>query len=143
MNPSTLTQEGPATGHRALHVALWIAQVLLAALFLFAGSIKLAKPAMVAEQGHLSLALVIFIGVSEVAGGLGVLLPALTRVRPALTPLAAVGLAAILVLAICFHLIRGEASHTPIPLAFLALAVFVAWGRSVKAPISPRTPPSP
>ena len=95
------------------------------------------------EQGHLSLALVIFIGVSEVAGGLGVLLPALTRVRPALTPLAAVGLAAILVLAICFHLIRGEASHTPIPLAFLALAVFVAWGRSVKAPISPRTPPSP
>lgn len=143
MNPPTLAQEAPAAGHRALNVALWIAQVLLAALFMFGGAIKLAKPSMVAEQGHLSPALVLFIGVSEVAGSLGVLLPALTRVRPGLTPLAAIGLAIILVLAIAFHLLRGEASHTPVPLIFLALAIFVAWGRSRAVPISPRAQANP
>lgn len=143
MNPPTLSQEAPAASHRALNVALWIAQFLLAALFMFAGAIKLAKPSMVAEQGHLSLALVLFIGVAEVAGSLGVLLPALTRVRPGLTPLAAVGLATILVLAICFHLMRGEASHTPVPLLFLALAIFIAWGRSRAVPVASRAQASP
>jgi len=66
------------------------------------------------------------------------LLPALTRIKPILTPLAGVGLAVVMVLAAGFHVMRGELSALPINLAFGGLAAFVAWGRLQKAPISPR-----
>jgi hypothetical protein len=123
---------------RGLHVALWICQVLLFAMFLFAGGMKLLHPELGVQQGHLPWALVIFIGVSEIAGSLGVVLPGLTRVRPGLIPLAALGLAVIMVLATILHLVRAETSHAVAPIVLLAMALFVAWGRSRKAPIRPR-----
>ena len=82
--------------------------------------------------------LVRFIGVSEVAGAIGVVLPAATRVRPGLTPLAAIGLATIAVLAVGFHLMRGETASVVAPLVLLAIALFVAWGRGRAAPIAAR-----
>ena len=72
------------------------------------------------------------------AGALGVLLPSLSRIKPGLTSLAALGLAVVMVLATGFHLLRGEARFTPLTLALGALAVFVAWGRFRKAPIQAR-----
>jgi len=74
--------------------------------------------------------LVRFIGVVELAGALGVILPAATRIQPRLTPLAAAGLATIMVLAIPFHLMRGELKEIVINLALGGLAAFVACGRS-------------
>lgn len=123
---------------RGLNIALWIAQVLLAAAFLMSGGIKFVMSADQLAQAHMSPLLVRFIGLCEVAGALGVLLPAATRVRPMLTPLAALGLLVIMVLAFALHLSRGEMNHLPPPLVLGALAAFVAWGRFRKLPIAPR-----
>lgn len=127
---------------QAMNVALWITQLLLAAAFGMAGAMKATTPIAelapkmpwVANLPHL----VRFIGASELAGALGLLLPALTRIKPWLTPLAAVGLTVVMVLAAAFHVSRGEYSVLPIPLLLGALAAFVAWGRTRKAPIAAR-----
>lgn len=78
---------------RSTRAALWTLQGLLAALFLFAGGMKLVMPiAVLTQQTPLPGAFLRFIGVLEVAGGLGLVLPGLLRLRPVLTPLAAAGL---------------------------------------------------
>jgi len=88
--------------------------------------------------GALPEPLVRFIGVSELAGALGLLLPSLTRIKPKLTPLAAAGLTVVMVLAVFFHISRGELNALPITLGLGALCAFVAWGRYKAAPIAPR-----
>jgi hypothetical protein len=77
-------------------------------------------------------------GVLDLLGGIGILLPAVTRIAPALTVLAALGCTALQVGAIVFHLSRGEAADTPFNVLLAALALFVAWGRRSKAPIAAR-----
>jgi hypothetical protein len=81
-------------------------------------------------------AMVRFIGLSELLGGLGLLLPSILRIKPQLTPWAAIGLVAVQVLAAIFHLSRGESGVIGVNVLFIALAAFVAWGRMKKAPIS-------
>lgn len=66
------------------------------------------------------------------------ILPAATRIRPGLTPLAGAGLAAIMLLAVVFHAVRGEMAALPINLTLGGMAAFVAWGRSRKARIARR-----
>lgn len=124
-------------------VALWVVQVLLAAAFGTAGVMKTTMPIHELAQnlvwpGALPPALVRFIGASELAAAIGLILPAATRIRPVLTPLAAAGLVVVMVLASVFHLSRGEAQALPMNLTFGALAAFVAWGRFRKAPIKAR-----
>jgi hypothetical protein len=128
---------------KALHVSLWVVQLLLAAAFGMAGVMKTTVPiAELARKmvwpGVVPAALVRFIGVSELAAALGLVLPAATRVRPILTPVAAGGLVLVMALAGAFHLSRGEAQMLPINLILGGLAAFVAWGRAKKAPISAR-----
>ncbi len=143
MATHTWTQT-PAKPSKGLHIGLWVAQILLALAFGMAGSAKLASPiAALAAQGMTFVTtmpegLVRFIGLSEVAGALGMLLPALTRIKPVLTAWAGVGLSTVMVLAIGYHLSHGEAAHVAPPLVLLALAAFVAWGRFKAAPILPR-----
>ena len=80
-----------------------------------------------------------FIGLSELAGAVGVIVPTLTGIMPRLTPLAALGLATIQVLAMGFHLGRGEfAAMAPINLTLLGLSLFVLWGRTRRAPACAR-----
>jgi hypothetical protein len=79
-----------------------------------------------------------FMGLVDLAGGLGILLPALTRILPRLTVLAALGCVVLQVCALVFHLSRGEAMVTPLNVVLLALSLFVLWGRGKKAPILPR-----
>jgi len=128
-----------------MSIALWVVQVLLAIAFGMAGFMKLSLPMdALAANGMTFVAhtpewLVRFIGIAEVAGALGMILPAATRILPFLTPLAALGFAIIQVLAIGVHASLGETAATlPINLILLALSVFVAWGRWKKAPIAPR-----
>ena len=120
-----------------MNIALWVIQGLLASLFLFAGGMKLFARDRFrerAEQRHpdralgLSRGLVTFIGASEVAGSLGLVLPLGTQVLPVLTPLAAIGLAVIMVLATRFHLKRGEPVSMTIGLAELCMVVVVGRG---------------
>ena len=127
----------------ALSSSLWVVQVLLAVAFGFAGVMKSTAPiADLVEKmvwpGALPEAVVRFIGLSELAAALGLTLPSLTRIKPALTPLAAAGLVVVMSLAAIFHITRGEISALPINIGLGALAMFVAWGRWKKAPIAPR-----
>src|SRR4030088_3188429 len=97
-----------------MSIVLWIVQALLALLFLFAGGTKLIlsveqMQAMGSPNQIMLPALFIrFIGVCEVLGGLGLILPRLFRIRPGLTPLAAVGLSIIMVGAIVTTLMSGQ-----------------------------------
>ena len=137
------TMSHAAQRSRPLHVTLWIAQVLLAAFFLLAGINHGLRPLAVVAQSAPWVAgipawLVRFIGFAELAGGLGVVLPAATRVMPWLTPLAAAGLAVIMALAVPFHVMRGEANVIGLHVVVVVFALFVAWGRSTRARIAPR-----
>ncbi|TMA81295.1 MAG: DoxX family protein [Deltaproteobacteria bacterium] len=91
-----------------MNAALWVVQALLAALFLFAGGMKLVMP-LEALKGPVPLPglFLRFIGVCEVLGGLGLILPQLTQIRPTLTPIAAAGLATIMVGAVVIT-VAGE-----------------------------------
>ncbi|MBD0257707.1 MAG: DoxX family protein [Cytophagales bacterium] len=133
----------PQSTSKALHVTLWIAQVLLAAMFLMAGFMKSTQPiaqlsATLPWASQAPVGLVRFIGISEVLGAVGLVLPALLRIKPGLTVWAAVGIAVVMVLALVFHVVRGEFSAIGINLFMGLLAAFVAWGRSRQAPIQPK-----
>ena len=132
-----MTTHKPSKG---LHITLWICQIVLAAMFLMAGFMKLTTPIdklseTIPWAKDVSAALVRFIGASELLGALGLVLPALLRVKTWLTPLAAVGIALIMIFAIVFHVLRGEMSATGFNVIIMVLALFVAWGRYGKAPI--------
>jgi hypothetical protein len=119
--------------------ALWIVQGLLAALFLFAGGMKLVLP-LEALKGPVTLPgwFVRFIGVSEVLGALGLILPGLLRIRPGLTPLAAAGLVIIMIGATGIGLMVGDVAVTLISLVVGLLAALVAYGRWRLAPLRGR-----
>jgi len=115
-------------------IALWIAQVLLAGMYGMAGSMKTFQITKVREmmpwtKGR-SDGYVRFVGVSELLGALGLILPLLTGILPWLTPLAAIGLSIIQLLAIFqVHLPKKEFNVIPMNVVLLALSVLVAWGR--------------
>jgi DoxX-like family len=117
--------------------ALWIVQGLLAALFLFAGGIKLVLPLdQLTGDIPLSGGFIRFIGVVEVLGAIGLILPSVLGIRPGLTPLAACGLVIIMLGAVWLTLSSGAVGTAAIPLVMGLLAVFVAYGRWRLAPLS-------
>lgn len=137
---SILNKSGKRPYNR-LNVALWSTQLLLAAMFGMAGYMKLSQPishlsAILPWAAQLPEGLVRFIGIAELAGALGLILPAATRILLVLTPLAASGLFVIMVLASGFHISRGEISNLPINAVIGSLAAFIAWGRFKEAATS-------
>jgi putative oxidoreductase len=134
---------GDVRPSKALHVGLWVAQGLLGVMFLAVGAMKATQPIaaladMLGWPAAVPAALVRVIGVAEILGALGLILPAATRIKPMLTPLAGIGLATAMLLAMMFHISRGEVGALPLPLVLGGLAAFVAWGRAAKAPIARR-----
>ena len=126
-----------------MNAALWIAQILLALFFLAAGYTHGLVPIEQAVRSAPWIAdvpagLVRFIGAAELAGGLGVVLPAALRLQPRLTPLSAIGLMTIMLLAAAFHVSRGESHVIVMHLCVAAIAAFVAWGRLRMRPTTPR-----
>lgn len=127
-----------------LKVGLWAVQIYVGGMFLFSGYLKLFTP--VAEMAKMGMvwpsevpsAFLMFIGTVDLAGGLGLLLPALTRIQPRLTVLAALCAAVLQILAIAFHAYRGEFEALPLNATLLVGALFIWWGRSKRAPILPR-----
>lgn len=124
---------------KGLHIGLWVVQGLLAAAFGMAGFIKITTPMeQLTEMGltyvkSFGSGMVHFIGISEILAALGLILPAALRIRPVLTPIAAVGISIIMILATSYHLQNSEPFH--VTLILFVLATFVAWGRFKKAPI--------
>jgi uncharacterized membrane protein YphA (DoxX/SURF4 family) len=118
-----------------MNIALWIIAGLLAVAFLASGAVKLARPKeKLAALGmgwveDFSAGAVKAIGTLEVLAAVGLILPAALGIAPVLVPLAAVGLVVLMAGAIITHLRRHEAQVIASPMALLALAVLVAWGR--------------
>ena len=118
-----------------MNIALWIIQILLALLFIFAGGTKLYySPEVLAAMGppnqvHLPGLFLKFIGVCEILGGLGLVLPGLFKIRPQLTSLAAAGLLIIMIGAVVVT-ISGPGVGPAVPAVVVGLlCAFVAYGR--------------
>jgi uncharacterized membrane protein YphA (DoxX/SURF4 family) len=115
---------------------LWTLQGLLAALFLFAGVMKLVLPAQVlTSQSHLSAPFLRFIGVCEALGAVGLILPGLLRIRTELTPLAAAGLVIIMIGAVAVTVASMGFAPAVFPLVVGAFTTAVAYGRWRRSPL--------
>jgi uncharacterized membrane protein YphA (DoxX/SURF4 family) len=123
-----------------MNILLWIIQVLLTLLFLFAGSMKFIMPV---EEMNRQAPVVLpglflhFIGVCEMLGAIGLIIPALLRIKPGLTPLAAAGLA-IITLGATVITMKGGIAMAMVPFVVCLLSIFVAYGRWRVAPIASR-----
>jgi len=127
---------------KALNVSLWVAQSLLAAMFLIAGITKFTTS--IEDQRkmewakHVSTGLIYFVGMVEVLGAIGLLLPAILKIKPWLTSWAATGVVLVMVLAAALNLSVGDTKPIVPILIIAAVGIFIAWGRFKKVPIKPR-----
>ena len=120
---------------RAVSAILWTVQVLLALLFLFAGAMKFVTPAAVlAKQSPFPVSFIWFIGVVEVLGAFGLVLPGVFRIRTDLTPLAAAGLVIIMSGAVVTTIATAPVSMAVVPGVVGVLAAWVAYARTHVAP---------
>lgn len=128
---------------RSLHRVLWLGQLVLGAVFAFSAYEKLTRP-LAALAVHMPWVLDLppmllqFIGACELAGAVGLILPALTGIQPGLTPLAAVGLTTLTILASIFHFGRGEFGNLVVTVPLALASAFIAWGRLAHASLSER-----
>ena len=123
-----------------MNIVLWIVQIVLATIFLMVGAMKVMQPrdklkskmdwVEEFEDGQIKL-----IGMLEILGAVGLILPAITGILPILTPLAALGLAVILVGAIITHLRRQEYPNLLVHIVLLVMVLFVAYGRFILLPL--------
>jgi uncharacterized membrane protein YphA (DoxX/SURF4 family) len=132
-----------AEASTGMHIGLWVAQGLLSLTFAGGGLWKLTTPipelaTKMPWMGQVSPSFLHATAVFDILGGIGVLLPSITRIKPGVTVVAALGCVALQASAIVFHFSRGEAANTPFNFLLVALSCFVAWGRHSKAPIPPR-----
>jgi uncharacterized membrane protein YphA (DoxX/SURF4 family) len=122
-----------------MNILLWIIQILLGFLFIFSGSMKFVMSVQqMNEQAPVVLPglFLHFIGVCEILGGIGLILPALLRIKPGLTPLAAAGLAIITAGATVITLMGPMKGLVLLPLVTCVLCIFVAYGRWRLRPIA-------
>jgi uncharacterized membrane protein YphA (DoxX/SURF4 family) len=131
---------------RSMNMALWTLQVLWGVFFSVSGFGKIMcyRPDVWNQTLHqvawfsaVPQDLFVFIGVCEFLGGVGLILPAMTGIKPKLTAFAAFGLTLVMILAVGFHIARGEYNFLPVNLALGGVAAFIAYGRLFARPISP------
>ncbi|QOS81853.1 DoxX family protein [Paenibacillus sp. JNUCC31] len=116
-----------------MNIALWIVQGILGVGFIFSGWMKAFQYEKAKKSwpwvNEVSKGLVFFIGVVELLGVLGIIVPQAANIAPGLTPIAAIGLAVIVLLGAIFHIWRKEYKEIGVNIVFLALAVLVVIGR--------------
>jgi len=123
-----------------MNILLWIIQSLLSLLFMFAGVMKFVMPVAEMQKGAPVVFpgwFFYFIGLCEILGGLGLILPALLRIKPGLTPLAATGLG-IITLGATIVTAPAGISMAVFPFVICLLSFFVAFGRWRLAPVRAR-----
>ena len=127
---------------KTLHIIAWILQGIMAAMFLMVGMMKSFTPVDQLPEnlswGKEMPGLLRFVGISELLGAIGLILPSLLRIIPKLTVWAAVGFSIIMVLAAGFHVMRNEYSVIPVNLVMLGIFILIIWIRLKKAPIQPK-----
>ena len=132
---SYVSRSAPAP--RKVGITLWVVQSLLAALFLFAGSMKfIMSVAEMTKQIPFPAWFLYFIGTAEVLGALGLVLPSVLRIKPVLTPIAAAGLVIIMLGATVTTLFTPAPAGAAVPFIIGLLAAFVVYGRTRLAPIA-------
>ena len=122
------------TSSKRLHKTLWYIQIILAAMFLLAGGMKTFAPIdQLAQQmpwaGAVPAGLVRFIGITQLLGAVGLILPSMLRIVPVLTVWAAAGLVITMTLAFVYHVVNQEMDSIVPNIVIGILAGFVAWGR--------------
>lgn len=127
-----------------MHRITWALQIFLGIYFLVTGVIHLVVPEglpdLMSWMYDLSTTLHWVAGVAEIAGGLGLVVPAATRIAPRLTPLAAMGLALVMLSAAVWHATRGEFQSIVGNLVVAALLVVIAYVRTRLHPIGAAAP---
>lgn len=122
---------------KALNIVLWTTQILLAALLIWAGTMKIFSPDQlpwpwVKENPGLAT----ITGVFDLLAGFGLVLPSMLRIQPRLTIYAAYGTILLMIAASVFHIARGEGSQIGFNIFVFVCSIFIAWGRQTKAPIT-------
>ena len=115
-----------------MNVALWVLQIILALVYLAHGLMATVQPASRREELAAlpySSGFLRFIGICEILGALGLILPMWTGNAPWLTPLAAIGLALIMAGAVWTHLTRRETPQLIVTSLLFLLLAFIAYGR--------------
>ena len=125
---------------KIMNVTLWASQIILAA-FLMMGTVMKFLPiekisVMMPWTGQVPVLIVRLLGIIDLLGAIGLILPALLRIKPQLTPWAAVGIMVLMFCAIIFHVSRGEASVIGVNVFAILVALFIAWGRVKKVPVN-------
>lgn len=122
-----------------MNILLWILQSLLALVFMAHGLMFLNPPPDIAAQMSETLPrwFTLFLGVAEVAASIGLVVPAVTRIKPGLVPAAALGVVIVMIGATILHVVRNEMSSAVITTVLLVMAIVVAHGRLRLAPIRP------
>lgn len=126
-----------------MNIALWIAQFFLAFSLFYSGGTKAFVPMdVLAAQwpsiGALAPPMVRLLGVIDMLGAIGLIVPAILRIKPALTVIAAWGVVLLMVCAIVFHIQHKETAQVGVNLLFGSIALFIAWGRSKRSAITDR-----
>ncbi len=122
---------------KTVNIILWLAQGILAVTMIWAGSMKIFIPEglpfpWIKDHGNL----VLLTGIIDLLAGIGIMLPAVLRIKSKLTVLAAYGIVILMAAACFFHISRGEAKDIGFNMFMLILAFFVAWGRQRVVPIT-------
>ena len=125
---------------KTTHILLWIAQILLSLCLSWAGIVKLFQPVeqlkmMWPWKGEVSQVFVKLIGIIDLLGALGLLIPPLFRFKPVLTPIAAIGIILLMITASIFHICRGESSQIGFNIVVAVISAFVVYGRLKLVPI--------
>ncbi len=130
------------TTARFYNILLWIAQVLTAGSLIWASAMKLFQPAETLAAMWPWTAdhpvLVTVTGIADLLAGIGLIVPAIVRIYPVLSVYTAAGVVALMIAAAIFHIIRGEAAQIGINVFLGLIALFIVWGRTVKAPVQTR-----
>lgn len=124
-----------------MNALLWVLQILLALAFFAHGWMFLAPSPEIAALMNASLPrwFQLFMGVAEISAAIGLTLPGVTRILPALVPAAAFGIMIVMISATVYHIVRVEYSSAVITFVLLLMATFTAYARWRLAPIQPRS----
>ncbi len=126
-----------------MNIILWVLQIILGLYFIVIGSLHFAIPPGLPPQMAWMYELEPWLhwvsGIAEILGGIGLILPSIFRIKPQLTVWAALGLVAVMIGAMIWHLMRGEMQNIFMNLLLAALLAFVAYGRYKLKPIAPRS----
>ena len=125
-----------------MNIVLWVLQIIGGLYFIYTGVSHYITPpglpAIMSWMYDLSPTLHLIIGTAEILGGLGLILPGLTRIQTRLTPLAAAGLALVMVGAAIWHIQRGEFPNIGMNAGNFVMLAFLAYGRWKLAPLNDR-----